>query len=51
MRGGAPAAHELLVAKSKTLLILSPKSGGAKRENRLRHQYPKWTRAIKLADC
>ena len=40
MRGGAPVAHDSLVAKSKMMLILSLEWLDAKRENRLRHQYP-----------
>ena len=35
----ANCGQKIRVAKSKTLLILSLKSEGAKRENRLRHPY------------
>ncbi len=34
---------KILVAKSKLVLIVSLNSLDPKRENRLRHQYLKWT--------
>jgi len=48
MRGGAPAAHDSLVAKSKMMLILSVNTLNCKPESRLRHQYQEWSRVIKL---
>jgi len=45
MGSGAPVAHELLLAKSKTMHILSVKPLGIERENCIRQQYPcggKW---------
>jgi len=40
MGSGAPVAHELLLAKSKTMHILSVKPLGIERENCIRQQYP-----------
>jgi hypothetical protein len=45
MRGGAPLAHGLLVAKSKTMHTLSLTSVKSEHENRLRHQYRKCGKA------
>jgi len=40
MGSGAPVAHALLLAKSKTMHILSVKPLGIERENCIRQQYP-----------
>src|SRR5260370_36669762 len=38
MRGGAPPAHDTLVANSKIKLVLNENSQYYERENRIRHQ-------------